>query len=116
MKREKAIELIELQVKPQEILSVKRFYEQFFEWTFKKWSENYYDTQDSGVAFSITTDENTKRTRTLLVTYTQNLEGTQKKVLTSGATITKDIFSFPGGRRFEFLDPAGNELAFWSDK
>jgi len=40
----------------------------------------------------------------------------KKAISQSEGTISKDIFSFPGGRRFHFLDPAGNELAVWSDK
>jgi predicted enzyme related to lactoylglutathione lyase len=40
----------------------------------------------------------------------------QTKVAASGGTIVKEIFSFPGGRRFHFTDPSGNELAIWSDK
>jgi hypothetical protein len=40
----------------------------------------------------------------------------KEKIIESGGNISKDIFSFPGGRRFHFLDPDGNELAVWSDK
>ena len=44
------------------------------------------------------------------------LEKTQAKVVSKGGKIAKPIFSFPGGRRFHFLDPNGNELAVWSDR
>ncbi|WP_222439650.1 hypothetical protein [Alloacidobacterium dinghuense] len=51
-----------------------------------------------------------------MILYSKNLEAVQEKVRQAGGTITKDTFSFPGGRRFHLADPAGNELAIWSDK
>ncbi|NNF07767.1 MAG: VOC family protein, partial [Candidatus Eisenbacteria bacterium] len=41
---------------------------------------------------------------------------TQDRVVAAGGQICREIFEFPGGRRFHFLDPSGNELAVWSDK
>jgi len=52
----------------------------------------------------------------LVILYTSDLGGTEARVRAAGAPITTEIFSFPGGRRFHFHDPAGNELAVWSDK
>jgi predicted enzyme related to lactoylglutathione lyase len=52
----------------------------------------------------------------LVVIYSADLEGMEKKVRQAGAEIVKEIFSFPGGRRFHFTDPNGNELAAWSDR
>jgi predicted enzyme related to lactoylglutathione lyase len=48
--------------------------------------------------------------------YADDLEATRDAVVANGGSICKEIFSFPGGRRFQFLDPNGNELAVWSDK
>ena len=50
-----------------------------------------------------------------LILYSSDLEATRDKVLAAGGTIVKDIFSFPGGRRFQFTDPDGYELAVWSE-
>jgi len=50
------------------------------------------------------------------VLYAKNLEATRDDVVASGGSILKEIFSFPGGRRFQFTDPHGNELGVWSDK
>ncbi len=47
--------------------------------------------------------------------YSDQLEAARQNVLAAGGEITREIFSFPGGRRFHFRDPAGNELAVWSD-
>jgi len=44
------------------------------------------------------------------------LESTRDRVIKNGGRIHKDIFDFPGGRRFQFFDPHGNELAVWSEK
>jgi predicted enzyme related to lactoylglutathione lyase len=49
----------------------------------------------------------------LVVLYHSNLAKIKEKILSLNGIITKDIFSFPGGRRFHFIDPAGNELAIW---
>jgi len=51
----------------------------------------------------------------LVILYATDLEAMEAKVTAAGGTITKPIFSFPGGRRFHFADPAGNELAVWSE-
>ena len=51
-----------------------------------------------------------------MIFYSEDLETTQTKVAASGGVIIKPIFDFPGGRRFQFLEPSGNELAVWSDK
>lgn len=51
----------------------------------------------------------------LVLLYSRELEATFECVREAGATITKAIFSFPGGRRFHFADPNGNELGVWSE-
>jgi predicted enzyme related to lactoylglutathione lyase len=50
------------------------------------------------------------------VLFAEELERTRETIVPNGGTIVKDVFSFPGGRRFHFADPNGNELAVWSDK
>ena len=51
----------------------------------------------------------------LVVLFATDIEAMLAKVKAAGGTITKDIFSFPGGRKFQFRDPSGNELAVWSE-
>ncbi|HCH1474587.1 TPA: VOC family protein, partial [Vibrio parahaemolyticus] len=51
----------------------------------------------------------------LLVFYSSDIEGTLKKVSQSGGEIIRPIFEFPGGCRFHFLEPSGNEFAVWSE-
>ena len=52
----------------------------------------------------------------LPILYANDLEAMQAKVEAAGGAITHAIFAFPGGRRFHFRDPSGNELAVWSEK
>jgi predicted enzyme related to lactoylglutathione lyase len=50
-----------------------------------------------------------------MIFYSTDLEGTLSKVLGAGGLISQEIFAFPGGRRFHFIEPSGNELAVWTD-
>ena len=47
--------------------------------------------------------------------YAEDLEATQRDIIRAGGSIVREIFAFPGGRRFHFTDPSGNELGVWSD-
>jgi predicted enzyme related to lactoylglutathione lyase len=49
------------------------------------------------------------------VLFAKDLESMEARVKAAGATIVKPIFSFPGGRRFHFRDPSGNELAVFTE-
>ncbi len=51
----------------------------------------------------------------MLVIYSKTLEATQREIERAGGEIVKPVFSFPGGRRFHFVEPSGNEFAVWSD-
>jgi len=51
----------------------------------------------------------------LVVFYHPRLEEVQQRVIDLSGKITADIFSFPGGRRFYFTEPSGNECAIWSE-
>lgn len=52
----------------------------------------------------------------IIIFYAERLEAYRDRAISLGATITRDIFSFPGGRRFHFTEPGGSEFAIWSDK
>ncbi|NNL02324.1 MAG: VOC family protein, partial [Eudoraea sp.] len=70
----------------------------------------------SGLAGGFEQTEDVITNGTLVVLYHADLEQMKDKVIRFKGRISKEIFSFPGGRRFHFLDPSGNELAIWSDK
>lgn len=94
----------------------KTFFAEVFGWSFREWGEDYIDTTSSGLGSGFNADPKHRPTKPLVVLYTTNLKATRTKVLKSGGQITREIFSFPGGRRFHFKEPGGNELAVWSDK
>ena len=52
----------------------------------------------------------------LVVLYSRSLDGTLEAVRKGGGKVVKELFDFPGGRRFHFTDPSGNELAVWSSR
>ncbi|MBU0768570.1 MAG: VOC family protein [Proteobacteria bacterium] len=93
----------------------KAFYINVFSWSYKDWGDDYSDTKSSGLGSGINADPSHRPLYPLAVIYTTELEAVRAKVLAAKGKITRDIFSFPGGRRFHFSDPAGNELAVWSD-
>lgn len=105
-----------IEFKAQDLEAVKAFYNQVFNWAFTDYGPTYTAFSNSGLdgGFEQTTDPITNGV--LVVLYHEDLEQAKDKVIQSKGHISKDIFPFPGGRRFHFLDPAGNELAIWSDK
>ena len=108
------IDFIEFPAPDREALrQAQEFYTRTFGWRYQKWGEDYIDTADSGVGSGFASDEPTAAP--LAVVYVVDLEHMREEVERNGGVIVRDIFSFPGGRRFHFKDPAGNELAAWSE-
>jgi uncharacterized protein len=95
---------------------VKAFYAQVFGWVFQEWGDDYVDFKGAGLAGGFRREEAPMAGGTLVVIYAEDLAAAQARVEQAGGTISRPIFEFPGGRRFHFLDPSGNELAVWSDK
>lgn len=99
--------------------AVKAFYGTVFNWSFTPYGDDYLAFKDAHLDGGFFKSEKVSRTSSgaaLAVFYSENLEQSYQAVLDNGGTISVDIFSFPGGRRFQFLDPVGNELAVWSDR
>jgi uncharacterized protein len=98
------------------IAGVKRFYGEVFGWRFEDYGPDYTSFHDGRLQGGFSTELAGGSGRgPLLVLYSRALEATQARVREAGGRIVKDIFSFPGGRRFHFTDPSGNELAVWSE-
>lgn len=93
----------------------KTFYSTTFGWEFVDYGPNYAAFKDpAGNDGGFSTDSPVGK-GVLVVLYSERLEETQAAVEASGGVITREIFAFPGGRRFQFTDPSGNELAVWSE-
>src|SRR4051812_33255810 len=98
-----------------DIAGTKKFYQEIFGWKFEDYGPEYTSFQDGRLAGGFWTAPAVARGGVLIVLYASDLEGTEAKIRAAGGQIVKEIFSFPGGRRFHFTDPNGNELAVWSE-
>ena len=98
-----------------DIEKTKAFYISVFGWKFTDYGPTYTSFEDGRLAGGFTTDAAPVSGGVLVVIYAADLEAIEKKVQEAGGVIVKPIFSFPGGRRFHFKDPSGNELAVWSE-
>ena len=99
--------------------ATKSFFSTVFGWSFQDYGPDYTAFSNAGLDggfFKSDLQANTANGSALVVFYSNNLEETRSKVMDAGGSITKEIFSFPGGRRFHFREPSGNEFAVWSDK
>jgi len=99
-----------------DIPATKAFYGAAFGWKFIDYGPDYVSFEDGRLSGGFTKVPSNSMRGALVVLYSSKLEDTQAAVKSKGGTITKEIFTFPGGRRFHFLDPSGNELAVWSDQ
>ncbi|WP_299551032.1 VOC family protein [Seonamhaeicola sp.] len=105
-----------VEFKAKDLEKVKAFYRKAFNWAFTDYGPTYTAFSESGLEGGFEQSDDTVVNGALVVLYHQDLTAIKAKIIESGGSISVDIFSFPGGRRFHFLDPAGNELAVWSDK
>lgn len=100
--------------------ATKSFFSKTFGWSFQDFGPDYvsFFPDAAGLGGGFFKSElraSTANGSALIVIYSSNLEETLSKVVDAGGSIIKEIFSFPGGRRFHFTEPSGNEFAVWSD-
>lgn len=101
----------------KDIAATKAFFEQTFSWTFIDYGPEYTAFSHSGIDgafFHSDLVSNTANGACLLVLLCNDLEDAEDRVKRAGGTISQAIYSFPGGRRFHFIEPSGNELAVWA--
>ena len=99
--------------------AVEAFYSTVFGWTFESYGEGYHAFNDGrldGGFYKSDLVSSQDSGAALVIFYAEELERVRDAVEAAGGHIIKSVFSFPGGRRFQFADPHGNELAVWSDK
>jgi len=99
-----------------DVAKTKVFYQDVFGWKFTDYGPDYTSFEDGRLSGGFTKESRVMRGGALIVLYASDLTTTERKVRDAGGVIVKDAFSFPGGRRFHFTDPSGNELAVWSEK
>lgn len=99
--------------------ATKQFFSDVFGWAFTDYGPEYtaFDNQGlEGGFYRADLHSDSDKGAALTVFFSKDLEATQSKVTEHGGEIVKPIFEFPGGRRFHFTEPSGNEFAVWSDK
>jgi hypothetical protein len=94
----------------------RAFYAKAFGWTFTDYGPDYAATTTGDVDVGLNGQPQDALSAPLPVVRVDDLEAAFNSVTKAGGVIAKPIFAFPGGRRFHFIDPAGSELAIWSER
>lgn len=108
-----------LEFPARDLAATQTFFTQVFGWTFKAYGEDYTSFNSPGMRggfYRADQASTIANGAALVVLYSSDLQAIQAKIQAAGGRITREIFSFPGGRRFHFTEPSGNELAVWSDR
>jgi predicted enzyme related to lactoylglutathione lyase len=99
-----------------DIADTKRFYREVFGWTFTDYGPGYTSFEDGRLTGGFYQADSARAGSVLVVIFALDLAAIEARVRSAGGKIVKPIFTFPGGHRFHFSDPSGNELAVWSDR
>ncbi|MGQ0588953.1 MAG: VOC family protein [Sphingosinicella sp.] len=94
-----------------DIDAAARFYEQVFGWTMTRFGPTYAATMSGDTDVGLQADQTEATKAPLAVIEVDDLEAALTAIEQAGGTVVRSIFAFPGGRRFQFTDPSGNELA-----
>jgi len=100
------------------IETTKQFFSAVFGWEFVDYGPEYTAFSNQGLDggfFKSELSSKTENGSALLVFYSRKIEATLNKVILNSGIITHPIFAFPGGFRFHFTEPSGNEFAVWSE-
>ncbi len=110
------IDYIEFAV--SDMARAQRFYAEAFNWEFTDYGAEYAGIRGQGdrEVGGLTVESEVTPGGPLVILYSKDIESTLASVEKAGGQISEGIFDFPGGRRFHFIDPSGNELAVWSDQ
>ena len=114
MRAENRIDYIEIPV--TDPARARDFFAALMGWEFKDWGPDYISFRDGRLDGGFRrSGKPTPSNSVLLVFFSEDLERDRDRVIELGASISQDIFEFPGGRRFHFVDPLGNEYAIWGE-
>lgn len=107
------IQYIEMQ--STDLGATKKFYTGAFGWSFTDYGDSYVAFSDAGMDGGFEKVDEVTQGGVLVILYHKDLTVVQEAIVANGGAISKDTFTFPGGKRFHFIDPSGNELAVWSE-
>ena len=105
-----------LELPATDVAKTRRFYTDAFGWKFTDYGPDYTSFEDGRLAGGFRKADDVGRGGALPVIFAVDLAAAEARVTKAGGRIVKPVFDFPGGRRFHFTDPSGNELAVWSDR
>ena len=112
MKRDR-IDYVELPV--SDTAASRDFFASAFGWDFTDFAPTYSATTGGDVDLGLQADGGERTGAPLAIVRSSDLEASLEAVRRAGGEVTRPIFDFPGGRRFHFREPGGNELAVWSE-
>lgn len=101
-----------LEFSSPDLPATKAFFTRAFGWRFNDYGPDYQEMADAGLSGGIAAGP---LAPPLVILKADDLEAALARVTEAGATITRPIFGFPGGRRFQFREPGGTEMAVWSE-
>lgn len=104
-----------VEFKSTDLEKTKAFYSEVFGWKFTDYGEHYTAFSDGSLDGGFEYTDQPIQNGALIVLFHNDLASVKNAIIDAGGQISLDIFSFPGGQRFHFLDPSGNELAIWSE-
>ena len=116
MNQHEKINYVELPAK--DLAATKAFFQSVFGWSFVDYGPEYTAFENQGLDggfFKSGLASSSAKGAALIVLYSNQLEATLAKVERAGGSIVRPIYSFPGGRRFHFTEPSGNEFAVWGE-
>jgi predicted enzyme related to lactoylglutathione lyase len=108
-----------IEMPSRDLDATKKFFSALLGWAFQDYGPDYASFDDGRTVGGFFRSDKTASVEggsPLIVFYQPELEATEKKVVDLGGRIVKEIFEFPGGRRFHFMEPGGGEFAVWSEK
>jgi uncharacterized protein len=111
--------IIYVEFQASDLGKTRAFFEKVFGWTFTDYGPDYTSFADAGIAGGFARSGQRASLASgsaLVVIQHPKLEETLKRVVDHGGKVTQEIFSYPGGRRFHFTEPSGNELSVCADE
>lgn len=117
MPKDQKIDYVELPAK--DFSTQQAFFEAVFNWEFTSYGPEYHAFTDGhidGGFYQSDAKSLASSGAALVIFYALDLESVEARVVAAGGEISTPVFDFPGGRRFHFTDPHGNEYAVWTDK
>jgi len=113
------IDYVEIPV--TDMAAAQEFYGTAFGWRFTSYGEGYAGVRTAAESegeeaggLTLAEAEKVARAGPFVILYSEDLEATLEAVRAAGGQVVDGPYDFPGGRRFHFLDPSGNELGVWT--